>query len=228
MNYTNLFACKKETALVDRLPYGLEYVANLEHGDHAALFYDNLVVAAEYFCAYIEEGIRRNEATCFIGPSRELYETLFEQVGIKVASLENCGYINYLPLQDPYLEDAERRTGKLQRSIQEYLRTGLKSGLKGLRIINLTTSMWDCVSVQDLLRYEQSIGTRSPSLISIVCCYDTRKLLETKPELFMKLVKTHGHCIFQGMAVPTTTLVGINDSTAIRLEVAESIVQNRP
>jgi hypothetical protein len=219
MNSTGLVACKTGTAVVDRLPHGLAYVANLEHGDHAALFYDNLVVAAEYFCAYVEEGICRNETTCFIGSSRALYETLFEQVGIKAASLENCGYLTYRPLQDFHLESEQSGSSKLLRSIQDCLSTSLKAGSSGMRFVILTGSLSGHLSGLDLLEFERSIGTCSPYPLSILCCYDARRVLEAESKLFTELVKAHGHCVFQGMAMPTSTLVGIGVAPSIGLMV---------
>ena len=219
MNRTGELVGKSGTALVDRLPHGLVYVANLEHGDHAALFYDNLVVAAEYFCAYVEEGICRKEATCFIGPSRELYENLFEQVGVKAASLENCGYMTYRPLQDFHLEGEQSGKSKLLRSIQDCLRTSLEAGSSGMRFVILTGSLSGHVSGRELLEFEQSIGTRSPYPVSILCCYDARKVLEAKSNLFAELVRAHGHCVFQGIAMPTSTLVGIGAPPSIGLMV---------
>jgi hypothetical protein len=205
------------TAVVDKLPYGLTYVANLEHGDHAVLFYDNLGVAAEYFCAYVEEGIYRNEATFFICPSRELYETIFEQVGVGVASLENSGYLTYLSFQDFCMEGEQLRKGKMLQCIRDIVRTRLKSGSNRMRLITLTGSISSNIPIQDLFEYEQSIGTRSPYPTSLLCCYDARKLLESRSRFFTELVGAHGHCVFQGLAMPTSFLLGMNDSSSIKL-----------
>ena len=71
------------SSFVEPLPYSLSYASNLKRGDHIVLFYDNLVVAAEYLCAFIDAAIKRNQPTCFVGLSRRQYETVFEQVGMR-------------------------------------------------------------------------------------------------------------------------------------------------
>ncbi len=95
---------KERVTFVERLPQALSYAANLDRGDHAILIYDNLVVAAEYFSAYIEEGINRQESTCFVAPSRLRYEQLLDHAGVEVASLENNGYLRYFAIQDFCME----------------------------------------------------------------------------------------------------------------------------
>jgi hypothetical protein len=203
-------ACRESTTLVDRLPQALVYCANLEHGDHAVLFYDNLAIAAEYFCAYVEEGIYREETTCFICPSRKLYQTLFEQAGISVTSLENCGYLTHLSLEDMYSRDVEPGKNRMVHSFQNYLREAMSSVAGGIRFIHLVQQIPEYIPAKDVLEFEQSIGALSPYPMSILCCYDARVVLEERPQLFPELVKAHGHCIFQGAAMPTSTLLEVN------------------
>jgi hypothetical protein len=56
--------------------------------------------------------------------------------------------------------------------------------------------------------FERSIGTRSPYPISILCCHDARRAVinESKTDYFPQLLKAHGHCLFQGIGMPTGLL----------------------
>lgn len=163
-------------AFVERLPLALSYAASLEPGDHAILFYDNLVVAAEYFCAYIEEGINRQEATCFIGLSRERYEKLFDQVGVKVSPLENCGYLRHFPIQEFCIEGTRPSKNKAHRNIEDLINTSIESECRGMRFIVLNGSFLDDNSFQAVIEFERWLNTLSSYAMSTICCYDEKSL----------------------------------------------------
>jgi len=199
-----------QVAFVERLPLALSYAASLDHGDHAILFYDSLVVATEYFCAYIDEGIKRHESTWFIGLPRVRYEKLFEQVGVKVAQLENCGYLSHFSIEDFYMEGQKPNKDKARRNIENLLHKNMESDCRGIRFIHVREPyMEHDDSFQDLIELERWLSTLSSYPMSTICAYDARMVLfdEAAPGLFTELLKAHGHCFFQGMAMPTSTLL---------------------
>ena len=200
-----------EVTFVERLPQALSYAANLGRGDHAILFYDNLVVAAEYFCAYIDEGINRQEATCFMGLPRGRYEKLFEQVGVKVAQLENCGYLSHFSIQDFYMEKERLNKNKALLNVENLLRYNMESNCKGIRFIHIQEPPIEYnASFQDLIGFEQWLRTLYHYPVSMICAYDAGMMSDeaAPPNLFTDLLRAHGHCFFQGMAMPTSTLLG--------------------
>ena len=200
---------REHVAFVERLPQALSYAANLGRGDHAILIYDNLVVAAEYFSAYIEEGVNRQESTCFVGPSRERYEQLLDQAGIQVASLESNGYLRYLALQDFCMEGARLSRKTTVRNIEELVATSKQKECRGMRFILLKRSV-EQGDKPSSIEFERWLNTLSSNPVSMLCCYEARDTLhESRPDLFMELLKTHAHCLFQGIAMPTSMLVGI-------------------
>jgi hypothetical protein len=198
---------KQDTIFVDRLPFSLAYLTDLESGNHIVLFYDNLVVAAEYFCAYVEEAIHQQEPTCFVGLPRELYERLFEQVGVRVRILENCGFIKHLSIKDYCLEDGVFSKPKMLQSIENFLTISKQSNSRGARFIILSGSLLDYISAEELKECERAMDKRPSLTVSAMCSYDVRKLLETNPALFSEVMKAHGHCLFQAIAMPTSTLI---------------------
>jgi len=199
-----------EVAFVQRLPQALSYAANLDRGDHAVLFYDNLVVAAEYFCAYIDEGIKRQEATCFIGLPHVRYEKLFEQVGVKVAQLENCGYLSHFSIQDFCMEKERLNENMAFLNIKNLLRDSNEPGCKGIRIIHIQElPMEHNASFQDVMEFEQWLKTLYNYPVSAICAYDAKTVLDdAPPHLFTDLLMVHGHCFFQGVAMATDMLLG--------------------
>jgi hypothetical protein len=200
-----------EAAFVERLPFALTYAANLEPPDRAVLFYDNLVVAAEYFCAFIEEGIRRKELTCLTGLDHTRYRALFEQVGIRVEELENCGYLRNLPSDDLYDQTEQLNGEGPRRNSDDPLRTSLEDAPKGIRFIHIQKPSDHSVnSLQDLIENERRTHKLFSFPTTSICCYDTKLVLEDTPsEFFNELLKAHDHCLFQGIAMPTSKLLAL-------------------
>jgi hypothetical protein len=190
---------------VQKLPQALSYVAELESGSHAILFYDNLVAAAEYLCAFIEEGIRRRQSTSFLGLTHKRYEALFDQVGISTNMLENCGYLHHPSIEEISGEN-ERPVGKkTEINYETLLRTNMESECQGTRFILLNEYPLQTTSFRELMDFERWLNKRASA--TVLCCYDARQVFEeTYYNLFAELLKTHGHCVFQGLAMPTATI----------------------
>jgi len=196
-------------AMIERLPLALTYAANLESQDSAVLFYDNLVVAAEYFCAFIEEGIRRHEVTYLTGLEPTRYRTMFDQVGIKVEELENCGYLRNLSA-DSFLLEAEH-TEKSQRD-DDPLRTGLEDELAGIRFLHIQNppqENWH----EHMKELERKVHRFSSFPTTSICCYEARALLDMTSTSFRDLLEAHDHCLFQGSAMPTSRLLDLRRSS---------------
>ena len=197
------------SAFVERLPYTLTYAANLEPGNHALLFYDSLVVAAEYFCAFIEEGMKREEPTYFTGLEPTRYRKLFEQVGIRVAQLENCGYLRNLSTQDFQTERFYQ--DRKPRNIDNPFQTSIDEGPHAVRFIHIHSIPQLLNStLQELIEEERRTHKPDTYSATSICCYDSRATLEDTPHDFLKeLLKEHDHCLFQGVAMPTSRLLSL-------------------
>jgi len=203
---------RTHTAFVQKLPQALSYVTELDAGAHAILFYDNLVAAGEYLCAFIEEGIRRQQTTVFLGLSTERYVTLFDQIGVNVATLENCGYLRHLSTRENPLREESRLEEKQQLNLEVLLRSDIESNCQGARFILLNEYPLCDVSFRELMGFERWLNTRGSS--TALCCYNARQVLDqTYYNLFIELLKAHGHCLFQGIALPTNMITG-NYSTS--------------
>ena len=197
------------SAFVERLPYTLTYAANLEPGNHALLFYDSLVVAAEYFCAFIEEGMKREEPTYFTGLEPTRYRKLFEQVGIRVEQLENCGYLRNLSTRD--FQTLQFDQGRTPRNIDNPLQTSIDEDPHGVRFVHIhKTPQLRNSTLQELIEEERCTHKPNTYSTTSICCYDSRTTLEDTPYDFLKeLLKEHDHCLFQGVAMPTNRLLSL-------------------
>jgi hypothetical protein len=199
---------------VERLPYALNYAATLAPQDYAVLFYDNLVAAAEYFCAFIEEGIRRQEVTCFTGLEPKRYGALFEQVGIRVAELENCGYLRNLSIDELY-NTTEQSAWNDSRNINDTSHTGLNHDFRRARFIHIHGSRTQQNStLQEVMENEHKMHGFHSLPTTSICCYDAKRVVADAPaELLIELLKVHNHCFFQGIAMQTSKLIGPQRNT---------------
>jgi hypothetical protein len=197
-----------KTALIERMPLSLSYAANLEPCDRAVLFYDSLVAAAEYFCAYMEEGIRRHETTCFTGLSAACYRSLFEQVGISVAEMENCGYLRNLSTADFYRIERWNKNG-IRRNSELHLRREPHRNSNGIRFVHVHGQSGNGGKfIESLLETERGVHVLSSFPATSICCYDAKLVLEDVPsDFFGHLLQSHNHCFFQGVALPTSRLL---------------------
>ena len=197
------------SAFVERLPYTLTYAANLEPGNHAVLFYDSLVVAAEYFCAFIEEGMKREEPTYFTGLEPTRYRKLFEQVGIRVAQLENCGYLRNLSTRD--FQTLQFDQDRTPRNIDNPFQTSIDEDPHGVRFVHIhNTPQLGNNTLQEIMEEERRTHKPNKYSTTSICCYDSRTILEDAPYDFLKeLLKEHDHCLFQGVAMPTSRLLSL-------------------
>jgi len=210
-SYNPTMLCR--SAFVERLPYALTYAANLEPGSHAVLFYDSLVVAAEYFCAFIEEGMKREEPTYFTGLEPIRYRNLFEQVGIRVAQLENSGYLRNLSNQD--FETLQFDQDRSRRNIDSPFQTSIDEDPHGVRFIHIhNTPQLGNNTLQEIMEEERRTHKPNKYSTTSICCYDSRTILEDAPYDFLKeLLKEHDHCLFQGVAMPTSRLLNLRTNT---------------
>ncbi|HUK27265.1 MAG TPA: MEDS domain-containing protein [Candidatus Acidoferrales bacterium] len=192
-------------AVLQELPFALTYAANLKEKDHAVLFYDNLAAAAEYICAYVEAGINRRQATFFVGLDRVHYEALFDQVGIKSKELENAGYLKHVTTEEFCIENGVFSNDKMLQNIEEFLSIEKESGSKSARFVIMGSNIQELLTSSQLIEFEEAVGKFSQYPLSILCCHDSRRSImhETAPSLFHQLLKSHDHCLFQGIAMPT-------------------------
>ena len=208
----NLRATK---ALVEKLPFALTYTANLEPRDRAILFYDNLSAAAEYFCAFIEEGIRRQETTCLTGLDPSRYQALFDQVGVKVAELENCGYLRNLTTNNLHEELEQINRNRASIETDDPIRTRLENEPNGIRFIHIQTPPNNQdTSIETLRENERRTHRLSSVPTTSICCYDAKLALQDTPsDFFKETLRTHDHCLFQGAAMPTSKLLGLETNS---------------
>jgi len=203
-----------DVAFVQHLPFALSYVASLEVKDRAVLFYDNLVVAAEYFCAYIEEGIKRRQVTCLTGLESAKYRGLFAQLGINVAELENAGYLRNLTDED-FLREAKWAKEIWCRKNRDVVARGRsKWEWEGVRFIHLhefDPKQHD--SLDNLMLAEVRLHALYGFPATAICCYDAKIIMEEPSDFFNGLLRAHDHCLFQGIAMPTSRILTAQTAT---------------
>jgi hypothetical protein len=201
---------KLKSSFVESPPHSLSYVSAFERGDHIVLFYDNLVVAAEYISAFIDAAVEREQPTCFVGLSRTRYETILDQVGLRVNELENAEYLKHIPISDFYHHDLTFSRDRMLESIEKFLTIARTSGSKGVRFIIMNSSSDLRMSVAEIIERERALENLRQYPMCVMCCFPSRMTIVEEPKryFFLELLKSHNHCLFQGVGVPTRDLIG--------------------
>jgi len=201
---------KLESSFVEAPPHSLRYASALKRGDHLVLFYDNLVVAAEYISAFVDAAVEREEPTCFVGLSRRQYESMLDQVGIKVGELENGGYLRHMSIGDFYPQHQTFSRDTMLENIEKFLTIAATSGSKAVRFIIMNSPSDLRMSVSTIIERERALENLQQYPMCVMCCFPGRMAIvdEPKPYFFLELLKSHNHCLLQGVGISTQDLIG--------------------
>jgi hypothetical protein len=103
-------------------------------------------------------------------------------------------------------EDREPKENKVRRAIESFLRDGMEAGYRGKRFILINQWPLD-ESARRLVELENWLSN-IPRPASVICSYDAREATSAEnSDFFLKLLKVHGHCMFQGIGMPTNILL---------------------
>jgi len=199
----------RQSSFVETLPQSIRYASALKKGDHMVLFYDNLVVAAEYLSAFIDAAIELHEPTCFVGLSHRQYETMFDQVGIRINELENGGYLKHIPTEDFLLQDGSFSKERMLENIEKLLTTTSESDSREFRFIIMNPPSDGRMKVPEIMELERALEGLRQRPICVICCYPSEKTIidEPKPYFLLELLRSHNHCLFQGVGISTIDLM---------------------
>jgi hypothetical protein len=121
--------------------------------------------------------------------------------------LETCGYLHHPSIKELTSKDGQQVEKKRQVNLETLLRTNMESECQGTRFILLNEYPLHGTSFRGLMDFERWLNTGTAA--TVLCCYDARQVFEeTYYNLFTELLKAHGHCVFQGIAMPTSTITG--------------------
>jgi DNA-binding PadR family transcriptional regulator len=177
----------------------LDYARNLTAHDHAVLFYESLeekwrVISSHLSYAW-ENGNKAVYVCCFEEPD-QVREGL-KQNGIDVPTHERHGRFTIWEWSD-YLkrEEFEQIDREVRVLYEELVREN-----RTIRAAADLTFVINNQHAEKLLKYERWIGRRSHWPVAGICAYNSAAVTGVSDDLFLELLKLHGHAIFPGIAL---------------------------
>jgi hypothetical protein len=177
----------------------LDYVRNLTAHDHAVLFYESpeekwRVISSHL--GYALENGNKAVYVCFFEEPDQVREGL-KQNGIDVPTHERHGRFTIWEWSD-YLkrEEFEQIDREVRVLYEELVREN-----RTIRAAADLTFVINNQHAEKLLKYERWIGRRSHWPVAGICAYNAAAATGVSDELFLELLKLHGHAIFPGIAL---------------------------
>jgi len=177
------------------------YVRRLRFGDHAILYYDTEDTKREITSPFLEAGLQRTEAVVYVVPERKLdsENQAIQRYGIS-ADYFHTGAFTIMSADEWYLEKGRAHAETIIANWLTLLKEKQKAGFTGLRASGEMEVFFHNAKVEELLRYEATLGRQLRYDICGLCLYDTDWLDEKQ---IIKLNKYHGHEIFEDAALKT-------------------------
>jgi len=124
--------------------------------------------------------------------------------------LENVDYLKHMPFSDFHHHDLTFSRDRMLESIEKFLTVSRMSGSRGVRFIIMNSSSDLRMSVAEIIERERALENLRQYPMCVMCCFPSRMAIveEPKPYFFLELLKSHNHCLFQGVGVSTRDLIG--------------------
>ena len=181
----------------------LDYARNLTAHDHAVSFYSNPKDKRQVLFAYLKAGLDQGEATAYIAGEEtpdEIRQAM-RRFGIDVDELERCGALLVIDYKDWYTVGGKFNATQTIERWRRLYDEAIAKGFKGLRVVGETACFFGERLVRELVEYEQALHTVLEVPMSAICAYNAAAVTGVSDDLFLELLKLHGHAIFPGMAL---------------------------
>ena len=180
----------------------LDYVRDLETGNHGIVFYRNPHEKREVLFNFLQSGFQKGEGAICI-PSQETSKQIrrsMEDFGFDVKALEKDGVLKIFDYDEFYIIDGEANPSHTMMLGKRVFDEAMEIGLKGLRTFGEAACFFEHKKEKELVEFELMIGRKLDLPVTVLCAYDVNhaKLLEEK--LFFSLIKAHGPVVTSGFA----------------------------
>ncbi|UCE16350.1 MAG: MEDS domain-containing protein [Candidatus Bathyarchaeota archaeon] len=180
----------------------LNYVRNLEVGNHGTFFYESLHEKHEVLFNFLQAGFQKGEGAIYVA-SHETSKQIrrhMEDFGLNVKSLERDGVLRIVDYYDWYIIDGEVNTSHMMESGLRMFDETAEIGLKGLRGCGEVACFFEHGKEKELVDYELMIGRRFDLPVTALCAYDVNHAKSLEEKLFFNLIKAHGSVVTSSFA----------------------------
>lgn len=179
-------------------PELLDYVRNLPASSHVLFLYESEDMKRTVLFTYIQDRIRRGELVSYCVHAGEVGEAeqAMKDFGIDVDAGKREGLLEVFKFDSKIVE------ATIKTSAREILK-GIYEA-KGRRTMSLiSVNSLPAWTPERLLECERSHGRRMEVPVTFICAYPSNEICKIwNGEYVIEMLKTHGHGIFPGIALP--------------------------
>jgi hypothetical protein len=180
----------------------LNYVRNLEVGNHGTFFYRSLDEKHEVLFNFLQAGFQKGEGAIYVA-SQETSKQIrrqMEDFGLNVKCLERDGVLRIADYYDWYIIDGEVNVSHMIESGLRMFDEAAEIGLKGMRGCGEVACFFEHGKEKELMEYELMIGRKLDFPTTALCAYDVNHVKSLEGKLFFSLIKAHGAVVTSSFA----------------------------
>ena len=180
----------------------LDYVRNLEVGNHGTFFYRSPHEKHEVLFNFLQAGFQKGEGAIYVA-SQETSKQIrrhMEDFGLNVKSLERDGVLRIVDYYDWYIIDGAVNTSHMIEAGLRVFDEAAEIGLKGMRGCGELACFFEHGKEKELVEYELMIGRELDFPVTALCAYDVNHAKSLEEKLFFSLIKAHGPVVTSSFA----------------------------
>jgi len=191
-----------------RLNFGktLDYVRDLETGNHGIFFYGSPNEKHEVLFNFLQAGFQKGEGAIYV-PSQETSKQIrrhMEDFGLNVKALERDGVLRIFDYDDWYIINGEVNVLHTIMLGKRVLDETMEIGLKGLRMCGEAACFFEHKKEKELVEFEIMIGRKLDLPATVLCAYDVNHAKSLDEKFFFSLIKAHGPVVTSSFAQEVT------------------------
>jgi hypothetical protein len=187
---------------VSEIDKTLNYVRNLEAGNHGIFFYRSPREKHEVLFNFLQAGFQKGEGAIYVS-SQETSKQIrrhMEDFGFNVNALERDGVLRIFHYDDWYIIDGEVNMPHTMMLGMRIFEEAMEIGLKGLRGCGEAACFFEHKKEKELVEFELMIGRKLDLPQSALCAYDVNHAKSLEEKLFFSLIKAHGPVVTPSFA----------------------------
>jgi len=187
---------------VSKIGKTLDYVRDLEVGNHGIFFYRSPHEKHEVLFNFLQAGFQKGEGAICV-PSQETSKQIrrhMEDFGFNVKALEKDGVLSIFEHDEWYIINEEVNVGHTIMLGKRVFDEAMEIGLKGLRSYGEAACFFEHEKEKELVKIEFMIGRKLDLPVTVLCAYDVNHANSLDEKFFFSLIKAHGPVVTSSFA----------------------------
>lgn len=180
----------------------LDYVRNLEGGNHGILFYRSPQEKREVLFNFLQAGLQKGEGAIYVASQETPMQIRrhMEDFGLDVKTLERDRVLRIFDYDEWYIIDGKMNPSHTIMLATRIFDEAMEIGLKGLRGCGEAACFFEYKKEKELVEYELMIGRKLDLPATALCAYDVNQAESLEERFFFSLIKAHGPVVTSSFA----------------------------